>query len=100
MNVIQTDTYRLYASVLDSSESLSRAKSGEIRVHRDGLEHISSILARISERTLDRHSMGIISEQGERTAIASKPETKHGESSLLVTTSYPEEGGASCPAQL
>jgi len=79
-------------SSLVSSESLSRAKSYENRACATDLEHISEVLARISA-TLDREQLGIISEQGGGIPPGRPPENKK-QSPLLVTTSYPLQGGA------
>jgi len=78
-------------SSLSSSESLSRAKSCENRARATDLEHISEVLARISA-TLDREQLGIISEQGGGIPPGRPPENKK-QSPLLVTTSYPLQGG-------
>jgi len=78
-------------SSLSSSESLSSAKSIKIRGDRAGLEHISEVLPRILA-TLDRQQMGIISEQGGGIPPGRPPENKE-QSPLLVTTSYPLQGG-------
>ena len=72
-------------------ESLSSAKSLKIRGDRDGLKHISEVLPRILA-TLDRQPLGIISEQGGGIPPGRPPENKE-QSPLLVTTSYPLQGG-------
>lgn len=78
----------------DSSESLSRAESGKIRVQVGDLEHISEVLTRILERTLDRGQLGKLLEQGGgRSHPIPRPE--HNKAPLLVTTSYPSGGGVS-----
>jgi hypothetical protein len=81
----------LNQSFLSSSESLSRAKSLKIRGDWGGLEHISEVLPRILA-TLDRQSMGKLSEQGGGIPPGRPPENKE-QSPLLVTTSYPLQGG-------
>jgi len=79
-------------SSLSSSESLSSAKSIKIRGDRAGLEHISEVLPRILA-SLDRLQLGIISEQGGGIPPGRSPENKE-QSPLLVTPSYPLQGGA------
>jgi hypothetical protein len=79
-------------SSLSSLESLSRAQSFENRARVTDLQHISEVLARISA-TLDRHQLGIISEQGGGISPKQSPENQK-QSPLLVTTSYPEGGVA------
>ena len=72
-------------------ESLSRAKSLKIRGDRAGLEHISEVLPRVFS-DLDRQQMGKLSEQGGGIPPGRPPENKE-QSPLLVTTSYPLQGG-------
>jgi len=78
-------------SSLNSSESLSSAKSIKIRGDRTGLEHISEVLPRILA-SLDREQLGIILEQGGGIPPGRPPENKE-QSPRLVTTSYPLQGG-------
>ena len=77
-------------SVLNS-QSLSRSESCDTRARAADLEHISEVLARISAN-LDRQPMGKLSEQGGGIPPGRPPENKE-QSPLLVTTSYPLQGG-------
>jgi len=75
-----------------SSESLSRAKSCNTRARSVDLEHISEVLARVCV-TLDRQSLGKISEQGGGYDRDFSPQ-KNKIAPPFVTTSYPEGGVA------
>ena len=75
-----------------NSCSLSRAKSFEIRVRRSDLEHISEVLTRISA-TLDRSQLGTLSEKGGGQSHFFPPQNQKA-APLLVTSTYPLEGGA------
>jgi hypothetical protein len=83
----------LSQSPLSSSKSLSIAQSVKIRGQWAGLEHISEVLPRILA-TIDRQPLGKLSEQGGGIPPGRPPENQK-QSPLLVTTSYPSNGGVS-----
>lgn len=78
-------------SSFNKSQSIASGAELENRVPRNGLEHISAVLTRISA-TLDRSAIGTLSEQGGGQSLGYLASDKITAPSL-VTTSYLSGGG-------